>query len=601
MHVLRISRVAVAASVLLIVAGCGGGGGGSPPPNPPSPPPGSSQPPDNSAPPDTTPQPDPDPLPDTPPPATVSGTVSYETTNLTFSTVLRNSTPPEQRVAFTIDGAPTGTLYASVQGTGRTLFNANVQFTDGGGYVRFVPNTAARLDAGINTGTVTITVCLDDSFCRSKVIGQPQTFNVTYNVTAAVQGTTVTPRVVAANNAGTVILRGKGFADASSVRFGTTAASNVTVVSDTEIRATYPSLTPGRYAVSIDGGAVSFTGSLVTVNVPTYAATLTPFTTAPFLVSAAVHDAERNNLYVVTQAEQSENSQLVRFGYTGATWSVLASNTIPDLQDVAFSPDGGVLIAATSSRLIELDPATFDERASYAFPDQASIQSIALANDGYLVVTTGDYDNFGASPIYLYSTLDHSFARSEATARFALTGGNASGSFVGLVESTDEGTTAGIPQYDASAQLFSGLSNMPENLNSIGVPFLRPARPALDFSGSVLVLSTNRLSSGFGFDNSTIAFRADTRQRIGQLPAYAHGTFVNDDASRAYTVRSQLGIGSDPLELRTYDLSQFTEIGTGISLGVSPGDASIQIATPPNRAALFIVGAFGVKVQPLPN
>src|SRR5262249_8390537 len=90
----------------------------------------------------------------------------------------------------------------------------------------------------------------------------------------------VNPYVAASNTSLEVILRGLGFNNAAgaAVKFGDTPVTSYTVVSDTEIHVTHPSLTAGSYRVSIanplnTSGLVLSSADLVVVDAPAYAAT----------------------------------------------------------------------------------------------------------------------------------------------------------------------------------------------------------------------------------------------------------------------------------------------------------------------------------------
>jgi hypothetical protein len=158
--------------------------------------------------------------------------VSFASNSLTFTTQARNATPPDQTIAFTVTGVPSGRLGYKVEQSAASYRLVGVQLasTDTGGMFIFSPQSAASQTVGSNTATITISVCLDDASCNnagSTRIGSPQVITINYVVAPSVQGDTVSPRVAAANKAGDVILRGRGFANASSVRFGTSPASVV--------------------------------------------------------------------------------------------------------------------------------------------------------------------------------------------------------------------------------------------------------------------------------------------------------------------------------------------------------------------------------------
>src|SRR5207237_2097662 len=93
-----------------------------------------------------------------------------------------------------------------------------------------------------------------------------------------------------------------------SVQFNSTPARSATLVSDTEIRATYPPLPAGSYSISVSSGGTSIPSraalKLVVIDPPT-----SPLTTIPRPASAGwpynlIYDAERQALLFVDPANQ---------------------------------------------------------------------------------------------------------------------------------------------------------------------------------------------------------------------------------------------------------------------------------------------------------
>jgi hypothetical protein len=609
----RSARVSSGLCSLLLLAACGGGGGADADPpsvfNPP-PPPTSQQPPSSSPQPLPPWGPEQNP-PSTEPPVMPSGTVSFETNAVSFATSTRFVTPLEQTIAVMLDGVPDGTVDHRVRLSGNAVAFAEVLFADGTASLRIVPRDAKALDIGVNTGTITVSICIDDPSCgKGLMVGQPQTINVTYTVTASVQGDVVSPRVAAANQPGNVVIRGRGFTDATSVRFGGVAASAMTVVNDSEIRAAYPALAAGRYPVSINSGSIAFTGAVTAVNVPDYAAATLAYPSTPRSVNALLYDPERNTLLVAAQYEQRENDQLIRFTYSAGQWSAPVSSPVPFIEDLAFSPDGSTLLVATEQALTEYDPATLAAGASYALPTAAArLRSLAVANDGYAIVAADTLDS-GGLILYAYSTQDHTFTglneeyRSDYTID-VVAGASASGSYVTLVPSIRL-TTLNLPTisaslYDASAQRLYSLANVPHAGGRAS------ARPALDRAGSLSVLHATLGPAAGG--TAVVVYDNKTQQQLGRLPNSTGATFLNSDATRAYAL-SLRGVSlSDANELRTYDLTQppaavdaeYPQIGAGLPLSLQRGSGPFAIMATSDVSTLFLAGGSGLVVQPTPQ
>jgi hypothetical protein len=82
------------------------------------------------------------------------------------------------------------------------------------------------------------------------------------------------------------------------VKFGTTEATNITVVSDTEVHASYPPLAEGTYTLSLNSGAAAFTGSMVARSSVTYPTETVALPETPAQVSFLRYDADRRALLV---------------------------------------------------------------------------------------------------------------------------------------------------------------------------------------------------------------------------------------------------------------------------------------------------------------
>jgi hypothetical protein len=543
-----------------------------------------------------------------------SGTVSFETNAVSFVASTRFATPPEQSIAITLDGVPDGTPSYRVERTaGPQVSSAEVLFIDGTASLRIVPRDAAELDVGVNTATLKVSICIDDPYCvKGLMVGQPQTITVTYTVPNSVQGDVVMPRVAAANQPGNVVIRGRGFTDATSVRFGAVAASAMTVVNDSEIRASHPALAAGRHPVSINSGSIAFTGAVTAVNVPDYAAATLAYPSTPRSINALLYDPERNALLVAAQYEQRENDLLIRFTYSAGQWSAPVSSPVPFIEDLAFTPDGSTLLVATEQALMEYDPATLTAGASYALPTAAPrLRSLAMANDGHAIVAADALDSGGLT-LYAYSTQDHTFAglnevyRSDYTID-AVAGASASGSYVTLMPSirflTVNLPTISASLYDASAQRLYPLANAPH----AGDRGRLSARPALDRTGSLSVLSATLGPSAGG--TAVVVYDNKTQQQLGRLPNSTVATFLNSDATRAYALNLRGVSISDANELRTYDLTrppatvnaEYPQIGAGLPLSLQSGFGPFAIIATPDVRTLFLAGASGVIVQPTPQ
>src|SRR5208282_5168700 len=236
----------------------------------------------------------------------------------------------------------------------------------------------------------TVSVCLNDPTCSTgQLTGSPKTISVNYDVASGVDGDTVTPRVVPANAAGSVILRGAGFTGATNVSFGSSAAVSMTVVSDTEIDASYPPLAAGTYPATINSGGITYNAALVAVAPPAFSATLISPPTSG-LPTEIEYDAQRTALLVLF-AQASPNFELQRYAFdeNTNTWGSPTQVSMQNLVQFHVSPDGSQLLAlvqgATQANIVELDPVTLQQTNSTPI-NTADACGFALANDGNGIV-----------------------------------------------------------------------------------------------------------------------------------------------------------------------------------------------------------------------
>jgi hypothetical protein len=602
MHTLSRSRTlrGPAGLMLLVLAACGGGG---------SDPPAASAPPVNNAPPDTS-----------PPPAGAGATFSSSANTLTFSALNRIGTPPPQRIPVTVSGNVSGSFNITAQLTGDAIGASHVTYSQRNGQVTIdaliYPPGSGTLSPGTYQGTVTLNACVNDSTCQSGHLqGSPLTVNVVYTVEEPVQGDIVAPRIATAGEPGTAILRGRGFNAVTSVRFGSVEATSVRVIG-TEIRATYPALVPGEYPVALNSGAVAFTGSLLVLDAPVYEPDVLEYAAAPPQdIGGVVYDAQRSALIVVGQNADRRNNTVTRFQFARSA----ASNTyrlsdagttpVPDIQDLTLFPDGSMLLGATSTSLIELNPVTIlptngTTPATYSPADDiksGDIQKLAITNDGYAVVTTG---GSGPTNVYLYSPITHAFHTLDfafefplnvlpVTAYFGSPAVSGDGSILAMTQDQGPSRRPGVHRYDAALQHYS-LLPVPELVDRDRSQPLRSARPALDRAGTRIVLN----------GASTVVVDRDYAT-LGRLPDSTRAAVVKPDASRVYTFDAAADSASG--ELRTFDLTappvdgMFQQVGPGIPMSPGSATGTIAMALTPDGGTVFVVGTAGAWVQPLPQ
>jgi IPT/TIG domain len=550
------------AGALLGSCGGGGGGGSSPPP---------------------------------PPPATLS----LSTSKVTFQAAGPFAVaPPTQTITGTVTGLTTsGTLYIKVVANNPNDFFtvSSVTLLGNSGQVQVIPEAAPLLQAGTFQGSITVTACLNDQTCQTgQLAGSPQTIPVEYDIASGVDGDTVTPRVVTANTTGTVILRGAGFTGATSVSFGSMAATSMTVVSDSEIHASYPALPAGTYPVTIDSGSISDTASLVAVSPPAFTQTLIPY--PPSLVgqdpSEIVYDPQRTAVFVLFQSGNqpltSLSSTLVRYAYDGSSWGAPTQITMTNLEQVHLSPDGTHLLALVYPdvqhlSMVELDPVTLAQInvATGTSPDDNDPAcGFALANDGNAYVT------YSSDP-----------------GAVAVAFGTFSGTFTWM--------------YDGGNPMNDGQGCNPVASGNGAILQLGGLLTGHEFIASSEMATTSGVPMNLG-DSGDLAGDTFLNQPVvatqtGQILGYLTTDFnvINSTGTRAYGYKPD-PVGCAPT-LSTFDLTatptviqynpqspQFPVLGTPLTL---PTDCSNPawdlLAITPDDATVFVARTDGVVVQPL--
>jgi hypothetical protein len=527
--------------------------------------------------------------------ATAAQTVSVAVSYVISSSVLTfNPTAP----SFTIgpgSGAPDLSQSVGVGSTGAALSWTAVSSK---------PWVTVSPTSGTSGGSVTLSL-VSAEFENFDPGSQSATVTFTYTPPGATQTTAslavslnlqlpkvnyVSPYVQRPSTSTEVILRGSGFNNATglNVMFGSTPASVYTVVSDTEIRVTHPSLAAGSYQVTIPNqlGLTRSRARLLISTPPTLSALAIPLS-SPVAPDRIVYDAERvavytDNSFVLPGTPPPPPIPVFRVErnrFTNPGWATDAIVLDSQPLDIAMTPDGLELIAVSASTLYHIDLATwsisYQVSISSAFPfplNIATFNRLSMSNDGNALVF------LAAPPIrpFLYNVLTRTFTElpiisitisSVVAARSSLDGSRI---LFGV------GPSPALYYYDASlAQIV------------LAVPGLVVNRLAYDRTGTISIADGtaydrqfNVLGSG-GLNLSHPAISADGTRGYGVLP------------------------GESPATLRIYDLTStdglghFTEILPEITLPDVPGD-SIVVGISDDGGTVFVAGPKNFIVQPLP-
>jgi len=413
-------------------------------------------------------------------------------------------------------------------------------------------------------------------------------------VVKAAQVTFVSPYVGTTSVAGDVIVRGFGFSTISNheVLFGTTSATSVSVISDTEIRASYPALAAGNYSVFVRNTTQTLPtrAQLKVVDVPAfaYAAITRPAgATSGLLSSNLIYDAERRAILLcdIKDVSGGTTDRLERYRFNGTSW---VTDPVIDFgyphnytTTISLSPDGTELLKSEFGGINHIDPAgwtTTGMGSSSSLQPYASLGGrMAVANDGGVVGPT-----YSPNVFYWYDILDRNF----------ITLATPSSSWAALnrfVSASGDGSRLILPNTVTSANTLYYYDSGNQNMVSTSAMTTLSDMVSINRTGSRYIV-LNAATQHIVYDSSFSS--------IGSLPAL-DSAIISPTGNIAYTYVSSNNT------IHKYDLNSpngsggFTEVGTGTVLADSPGTgASMTIS--PDGGTLFLAGSLRVLITPAP-
>ena len=344
---------------------------------------------------------------------------SVSPTTLNFSAADPNAaTPSPQAVTATVNGIDAGTLFLRIEVGGTAVVAVDNLVITGPNTGQMMVHVASPLvlGAGTHSDTITVIACTTDINCSGpQLSGSPATIDVAYQIGAIPPvPNAVMPSVGTVDVPGEVIIRGSGFGPGTSVTFDAgTAPTSLQLISTSEIRASYPALSPaGPHTVNVAGNTVPFTGSLHLVD-PGTLVNATLAYPAPLLnLRGLAYDARREVLIVGAGFSTPSDNQVLRFPFSGGAWQAATSFPVPNLRDFTLSIDGDRLLAITDTTVEERDPqnlvlvASTTRPANSATAADSYLRSIVQANNGQAVLLSTS-PNFGQ--FWLYDVLGRTF------------------------------------------------------------------------------------------------------------------------------------------------------------------------------------------------
>lgn len=485
-----------------------------------------------------------------------------------------NSAQASEAVTWTLQaGAATWLQWTPASGSSvpavtatAALKSAQLQQLTPGQYTSTV--TLSAVTAGGGTQTVTIPVVLNY-----------QPAYVSY----------VAPYVGIANQAASLFVRGVNFAATGApvtVAIGSTQVANITPDGDTQLRVNYPALAAGTYPVSVQNaaGLVASNATLVLVN----AATLTyQAISAPSTRQRLIYDAERQVLYAVDQADQ----QIESFTMSGGVWTAGTPYILPNVVDIALSPNGRLMIALTQGSVydIPLTGAPFVAQVRAGEPGSSEIfTNMAITNDGYAYIAS-EYEGSGFTDTYLYGIANYSIVGNPYFIGYlydGIVGASADGSRV-------YGGSNGV----SPAQPISIFNSLDDTITD--------SPPAVAYNLSAVTVSSN--ASQVILQNTDVYSGA--LSLTGYLPSTVPGVaLASRDSSKAYVYRDDASGGGPRLDI--YNLNGALQTGAvypllkSVSLADAPNTSaglynSISLVETPDGNTVFVSGNSKLLVVPV--
>jgi len=509
---------------------------------------------------------------------TVSGpaTLSVSPPTIDFETTV-NNTPASQNVTLSLS-------------SGSLPWSHGISYTLGtGGWLTVNPQSGTLNPSQVVTlsasplGTAAARVA-EVTFTAGALT---RVLRVNYTVNA-VGVNFVSPYVGTTNLGGDVIIRGYGFAGAPAPTFGGIAASSFTPVSDTEIRATYPALAAGTYAVQV--GTLPTRANLVVVNPPANTPGFNVDIPRTGDVANLIYDAERRAIFVMNPT----SNQIERYRFSVGAW--LADGQIQvgaggaGNPRIALSPDGTELLKTPANGTllwrVNPDAGSWTVPAALLTPNNVdatpglgsgSLNFIAFANDGRAV---GNSSVATGTTLYRYDMLNRTFGGLSAQQDMLNRGIVASGDGGTLVLPNFDPVSRAVVTYDASAGVLTSHSSI---LTS-GISEVSVSR---DGSRMILLTSTTSPATVYSFTGGVFA-------SMGNLPGGLTGFVISPDGASAYAYYPSPPNPNS--EIRKFNLNVVGFPQTGVAAVNSPGTSFNSMTISPDGGTLFMAGNQGIRI-----
>jgi hypothetical protein len=518
----------------------------------------------------------------------IAGSPKTITVNYTVSPLSVLSTNPTSLDFLTSTGiAPAAQSVALALSTGAASFTRDIVNNSGSSSTWLVVTPST----GTLPGTATISVSpvppVGTHTATVTFIAGGVSTAVPVTITVKDPAANFVSPYVTTSGAGDVIIRGYGFSAITTgpqVFFDTHLAASATVVSDTEIRASYSGLTAGSYPITVKNASLTLPSraelKLVVVNPPNFGV----FSVARNVgVSRLIYDAERRAIYLTGDG-------IERYGFNGTSWIKTSLGLGFSLNFITLAPDGTELISANISRIARIDPVTFfplslENADSLTGTGSVYLADIAFANDGTAIGAI-NLPTLGNPSLYRYDMLTKQFDVLSTLSATSDLGRR-------IVSASGDGSRLVLPFNDSSGSRNIVLyASGDRSQTEVSAATSSTTQASQSRTGSRVILT-----SFAGTPSQVTAVYDDSFNILGTLPNDLQGVVISPDGSKAYAYFSATGT------IREFDLNGtggFTEIGTGTPVASVPGTGFQQMALSPDGGSLFMAGNQNFIVMPAP-
>lgn len=375
----------------------------------------------------------------------------------------------------------------------------------------------------------------------------------------------VSPHVAVSGTTEEIILRGSAFSQITNetLNCGTQTASSYVVNSDVEMRVVCPALTSGTYEMELLN-KLNINRNHAVLNVVDGAGYAAEVISSTGTKSRIIYDPVRESVYIA----DIQNGLIESYKYdntilAGSKWGVSSSVYISGLSDIALSTDGSYLYSVSSDTgryFNEINPDSLEIDRAVSWGGLAGINSVAFLNGGD-AIQTFDFSGKTINAIRIKRNSAGSYIWPQILN--AVVGKSRDGRR-GLIASQDANPAVAVYYLDAAAE-----------------PFMSsPTLPASSLTRNASNISSDRTGSKWVLDHTAIY--SNTFLSLFNLPVTTQSSLLSHDGLFAYTVDSN---GS----IRKFNLSDFSEIGTGTTLATTPG-ANPVMTMSHDGGRLFIAG-----------